>query len=84
MPSPGREAGRFLLSMLQYGCVIQVFHDHVAELKLVRRAARTRRRAGWPLTRRPAQCVGPSMLPAFNSSGNDVVLCEHLSTHWGA
>ena len=35
MPSPGREAGRFVLSMLQYGCVVQVFHDYVAELKLV-------------------------------------------------
>jgi len=24
------------------------------------------------------------MLPAFNQSGGDIVLCEHLTTRWGA
>ena len=35
------------------------------------------------LSRRSAQCVGPSMLPTFNQGGGDVVLCEHLTTRWG-
>ena len=28
------------------------------------------------------QCMGPSMLPTFNTRG-DVLLLEHLSTHFG-
>jgi hypothetical protein len=92
--SSGRAAAGEFLDRLwlvtRFGCCVQVFHDYVAEATVVRACAKPLAavRAGADASPNPGrahcQCVGPSMLPSFNTGGGDIVVCEHLTTRWGA
>ena len=79
----GSELGWHAVKFVKYVCIVHVVREYVCEFSLVRPT---------PVQVAPAsssssvlrhllglgQCVGPSMLPTFNKSG-DVVLFEHLS-----
>ena len=70
------------IKFVKYACIVYVVREHVCELSLVRMLVQCL----CPVPLQPsctsvgacAQCVGPSMLPTFNRSG-DIVLFEHLS-----
>ena len=76
----------------RFGCCVQVVHDYVADVTVVR--PRLSPPCACPCALRPRllpvaltagapQCVGPSMLPTFNQSGGDIVVCEHVTPRWG-
>lgn len=70
----------------RFGCCVQVFHDYVADVTVVRlsRTCRPVQPRGPQFDCGRLQCVGPSMLPTFNRSGGDIVVCEHVTPRWGA
>lgn len=75
--------------ILQAGCIVYVFREYCMEVSVVSLCSESLLgdpkvilRRCWQSEVCFMQCMGPSMLPTFNTRG-DVLLLEHLSTHFG-
>lgn len=71
--------------ILQAGCIVYVFREYCLEISVVSLSLPIRihlARRDQPLSNNICpwvQCMGPSMLPTFNTKG-DILLLEHFST----